>query len=111
MNATTNQPQLMDAAAEHLSAAARHAEANAHGDLTSPWHSLAGQIRLLAGGISPICDDDHATPRPIGVADHLSAALKALDSVPSESRPPDLVVWAWRIADLRSLVAAWTGQP
>ena len=44
MNATTECPQLLQLAAEHLMAAADHAEANACGDLTSPWHSLAGQI-------------------------------------------------------------------
>jgi len=44
---------------------------NPRGDLTSPWHSLAGgQIRLVAGGLSPTCDQEpgHATtvrrPRP-----------------------------------------------
>ena len=96
MNTTTDRPQLLDLAAEHLSAAARHAEANARGDLTSPWHSLAGQIRLIAGGVSPICDDKRAVPRPFGVQDHLDAALKVLDSIPSGIGPPDLVVWAWR---------------
>jgi hypothetical protein len=50
-------------------------------------------------------------PRPFGVHDHLDAALTVLDSLPSGSGPPDLVVWAWRVADLRSLVTAWTGQP
>ena len=111
MNTTTVCPQGLQLAAEHLTAAARHAEANAHGDLTSPWHSLAGQIRLIAGGISPVCDDDPDAPRSLGVQDHLDAALTALDSMPSGSGPPDLVVWAWRIADLRSLVTALTAQP
>ena len=105
MNTTTDRPQLLDLAAEHLAAAARHAE-----DPTSPWHSLAGQIRLMAGGVSPVCDNEQITPRPFGVQDHLDAALKVLDSIPSGLGPPDLVVWAWRVADLRSLVTAWAGQ-
>ena len=110
MNTTTDCPQLLDLAAEHLAAAAHHAEANARGDLTSPWHSLAGQIRLTAGGVSPICDEEQITPRPFGVRDHLDAALKVLDSIPPGLGPPDIGVWAWRVADLRSLVTAWAGQ-
>ena len=111
MNTTTDCLQGLQLAAEHLTAAAGHAEANACGDLTSPWHSLAGQIRLTAGGVSPICDDEQIMPRPFGVQDHLDAALTALDSIPSGLGPPDLVVWAWRIADLCSLVTAWAGEP
>jgi hypothetical protein len=110
MNATTECPQLLQLAAEHLMVAADHAEANACGDLTSPWHSLAGQIRLIAGGVGPVCDTESVLPRPFGVQDHLNAALTTLDSMPSGSGPPDLVVWARRVADLRSLVTAWTGQ-
>ena len=111
MNTATERPQLLDLAAEHLTAAARHAEANARGDLTSPWHSLAGQIRLMAGGVSPVCDDEQITPRPFGVQDHLDAALTVLDSIPSGLGPPDLVVWAWRVGDLRSLVELWGNEP
>jgi len=111
MNTATGRPQLLDLAAEHLTAAARHAEANACGDLTSPWHSLAGQIRLIAGGVSPVCDNEQITPRPVGVQDHLDAALTALDSIPPGLGPPDLVVWAWRVGDLRSLVELWGNEP
>ncbi|MHB8186297.1 MAG: hypothetical protein ACYDDU_09435 [Dermatophilaceae bacterium] len=115
MNTTTSSitdcPQLLDLAAEHLSAAARHAEANARGDLTSPWHSLAGQIRLIAGGISPVCDNEQITPRPFGVQDHLDAALTVLDSIPPGLGPPAIGVWTWRVADLRSLVTAWADEP
>jgi hypothetical protein len=111
MNATSEIPPGLQLAAEHLMAAADHAEANACGDLTSPWHSLAGQIRLIAGGISPVCDTEPVTPRPFGVHDHLDAALAILDSMPSGLRSDDLVVWAWQVADLSSLVTAWTGQP
>ena len=111
MNTTIDCPQLLDLAAEHLSAAARHAEANACGDLTSPWHSLAGQIRLIAGGVSPVCDIEQTTPRPFGVQDHLDAALTVLDSIPPGLGPPDLVVWAWRVADLRSLIELWGNEP
>ena len=111
MNTITDCTQLLDLAADHLAVAARHAEANACGDLTSPWHGLAGQIRLVAGGVAPICDDDEpVTSRPLGVEDHLSAALTVLDSIPSGLGPPDIGVWAWRVADLRSLVTAWAGQ-
>jgi hypothetical protein len=112
MNTTTiDHSPLMGLAGEHLAAAASHAEANACGDLTSPWHHLAGQIRLVASGVSPVCDDGPVTPRPFGVQDHLDAALIALDSILPGSGPPDLVVWAWRVADLRSLVNAWAGEP
>ena len=111
MDTTTSRPQWMDLAAEHLVAAAHHAEANAGGDVTSPWRSLAGQIRLVAGGISPVCDDKPVAPRPFGVHDRLDAALAALDSIPPGLAPPDLVVWAWRVAALRSLVNAWAGEP
>jgi len=81
MSTTTGRPRLMNLAGEHLAAAARHAEANAFGDLTSPWYSLAGQLRLVAGGVSPICGDEPVTPRPFSVQDHIDAALKALDSM------------------------------
>ena len=111
MDTTTDCNQLLDLAAEHLADAARHAEANACGDLASPWHSLAGQIRLLAGGVSPICGDEPLAARSFGVQDHLDAALTVLDSIPSGLGPPDLVVWAWRVAELRSLVALWGDQP
>jgi hypothetical protein len=111
MSTATGRPQVMNLAAEHLTAAARHAEANALGDMTSPRHSLAGQLRLVAGGISPVCDDQPVTPRPFGVQDHLDAALTALDSIPPGLGPPDLVVWAWRVADIRSLATAWVGEP
>ena len=112
MNTTTTTPQLLNLAAEHLAAAARHAEANSCGDLTSPWYSLAGQIRLIAGGVSPIgADEGPETTRPFGVQDHLDAALTVLDSFPSGQGPPDLVVWAWRVADLRHLVALLGDQP
>ena len=111
MNTAIDCPQLLDLAAEHLSAAARNAEANARGDLTSPWHSLAGQIRLIAGGVSPVCDNDQITPRPFGVQDHLDAALRVLDSIPPRLGPPDLVVWAWRVGDLRCLVELWGNEP
>ena len=112
MNTAVDRSQLLDLAADHLSAAARHAEANAGGDLTSPWHSLTGQIRLIAGGVSPSCDNEEpVTPRPFGVQDHLDAALTVLDSIPSGVGPPDLVVWAWRVADIRRLVTAWAGEP
>src|SRR5674476_563519 len=57
MNTITDCTQLLDLAADHLAVAARHAEANACGDLTLAWHSLAGQIRLVAGGVAPIYDD------------------------------------------------------
>jgi hypothetical protein len=110
-NTTTTRPPLMNLVAEHLAAAACHADANACGDVTSPWHSLAGQVRLVAGGVGPVCDDELVTPRPFGVQDHLDAALAALDSIPSGEGPPDLVVWAWRVADLRALVNAWAGEP
>jgi hypothetical protein len=111
MSTATGRPQVMNLAAEHLTAAARHAEANAPGDMTSPWHSLAGQLRLVAGGISPACDDQPVTPRPFGVQDHLDATLTALDSIPPGLGPPDLVVWVWRVADIRSLATAWVGEP
>lgn len=112
MSTSTDRRQLLELAAEHLAAAAGHAEANARGDLTSPWISLGGQIRLITGGISQICgDDEPVTPRPFGVQDHLDAALTVLDSIPSGQEPPDLVVWAWRVADLRSLVEAWDREP
>jgi hypothetical protein len=111
MNTAAARPQLMDLAAEHLAAAARQAEARSLGNLTSPWYSLAGQIRLIAGGISPVCDAEPHTSPPFGIQDHLGAALTALDSIPSELGPPDLVVWAWRVADLRSLVTAWADEP
>ena len=112
MGTITDCPQLLDLAAEHLTAAALHAQANACGDLTSPWHSLASQIRLVAGGVSPICNSDEpVTPRPFGAQDHLHAALTVLDSIPTGQGPPDLVVWASRVADLRCLVTAWPGEP
>jgi hypothetical protein len=111
LNTTTDCSKYLDLAAEHLATAASHAEANACGDLTSPWNSLAGQIRLIAGGISPVCDNEPVTPRPFGVQDHLDAALAVLDSMPSGLRPDDLVVWAWRVAELRRLVWLWGDQP
>lgn len=111
MNTAAARPALMDLAAEHLAAAARQAEARSLGKLTSPWYSLAGQIQLIAGGVSPVCDAEPLTARPFGIQDHLDEALTALDSIPSETGPPDLVVWAWRVADLRSSVTALAGEP
>ena len=65
MNTTNNCPQLLDLAAEHLTAAAHHAEANARGELTSPWHSFAGHLQHPAGGVSPVGDDEPVATRPL----------------------------------------------
>jgi hypothetical protein len=114
MNTTTFASALLDKAAGHLIAAAQHADnlAGPDADATSwPWSALAGQLRLVAAGLSTTAPAADIAPRPFGIQDHLDAALASLDQIAPLDGPPDLQLWAWRVVDLRSVLATMDGQP
>jgi hypothetical protein len=114
MNTTTFVSALLDKAAGHLSAAAQHADSLADADADaacSHWSALAGQLRLVGAGLSPTAPHAQITPRPFGVQDHLDAALASLDRIAPLDGPPDLQLWAWRVMDLRAVLATMGGQP
>jgi len=53
-----------------------------------PWSALAGQLRLVAAGLSRTARPAEITPRPFGIKDHLDAALASLDRIaPLDARP------------------------
>jgi hypothetical protein len=114
INKTTFATALLDKAAGHVSAAAQHADNLADADadgLSCVWAALAGQLRLVSGGLSLTAPPAEITPRPFGVQDHLDAALASLDRIAPLDGPPDLQLWAWRVADLRSVLATMDGRP
>ena len=114
MNTTTFVSALLDKAAGHLQAAAQHADNLANPDAdaaSSPWSALAGQLRLVGAGLSPTAPYVQITPRPFGIQDHLDAALASLDRIAPLDGPPDLQLWAWRVVDLRSVLATMGVQP
>ena len=51
------------------------------------------------------------TDRRVCSQDHLDAALASLDRIAPLDGPPDLQLWAWRIVDLRSVVASMDSRP
>lgn len=117
MDTTKFAPAMLDKAAGHLHAAALHAEtlADRHADATDggslSWMAFAGQLRLVSAGLSPTAKPGEVTPRPFGVRDHLNSALTSLDRIAPLDGPPDLQLWAWRIADLRSVLDSMGNQP
>lgn len=114
MNTTTFVSALLDKAAGHLQAAAQHADSLTHADAdgaSSSWSALAGQLRLVGAGLSPGAPYAQITPRPFGIQDHLDAALASLDRIAPLDGPPDLQLWAWRVVDLRSVLATMDGRP
>lgn len=114
MDTTTFASALLDKAASHLHAAAQHADnlADRDADGTSAlWSALAGQLRLVGAGLSPTSPPAEITPRSFGVQDHLDAALASLDRIAPLDGPPDLQLWAWRVVDLRSVVASMDSRP
>ena len=114
MDTTTFASALLDKAASHLHAAAQHADNLADRDAdgaSSLWSALAGQLRLVGAGLSPTAPPAQITPRSFGVPDHLDAALASLDRIAPLDGPPDLQLWAWRVVDLRSVVASMDSRP
>ena len=114
MDTTTFASALLDKAASHLHAAAQHADNLADQDpdgASSLWSALAGQLRLVFAFLPPPSPPSEITPRSFGVPDHLDAALASLDRIAPLDGPPDLQLWAWRIVDLRSVVASMDSRP
>jgi hypothetical protein len=101
MSADHHAGDLLDLAAGHLHAAADKAETLGSDDAFSDWHDLASQARLTASGVSH-SPRRTATPDTSLTAE-LTAALRVLDTVPIETGPPDLLLWAWHIRELRNL--------
>jgi hypothetical protein len=64
---------------------------------------LAGQIRLIANGLSLSPDPGPDTGRTSSVVAELRAALDALDRISPADGPPDLQVWAWHVSELLRL--------
>jgi hypothetical protein len=97
----------LDVAAGRLHAASDRAD-QLGTQLSSPdLLGLAGQIRLIANGLSlsPNHGPDH---RPgdgpaSSVVGELRAALDALDRISPADGPPDLQVWAWHVSELLRL--------
>ena len=114
MDTTTFASALLDKAASHLRAAAQHADNLADHDAdgaSSLWSTLAGQLRLVGAGLSPTPPPAQITPRPFGIHDHLDVALASLDQIAPLDGPPDLQLWAWRVADLRAVLDTMDSRP
>jgi|GEM_PF-1468745 len=118
MDTTTFTSALLEKAASHLQAAAQHADhlagpnAEPGGGGTSPlWSALAGQLRLVAAGLSPSAPTPQITARPFGIHDHLDAALASLEQIAPLDGPPDLQLWAWQVVDLRAAVNTMDDRP
>jgi hypothetical protein len=126
MDTATFASALLDKAASHLQAAAQHAEdladpnthpdADRHGDsgsdgTSASWSALAGQLRLVAAGLSPTAQTAPITARPFGIHDHLDAALASLEQIAPLDGPPDLQLWAWQVVDLRAAVNTMDDRP
>jgi hypothetical protein len=96
----TNASELLDRAAGHLHAAAHQIEELGHLDDSASLRAFAGQIRLNAAGLSsdPRPTDNQQVDRSI--PEQLQAALDTLDEIPPLEGPPDLLMWAWHVADL-----------
>ena len=94
---------VLDAAAGRLLAASDRAD-QLGTELDSPdLLGLAGQIRLIANGLSlspqPGPDEEKAS----SVVAELRAALDALDRISPADGPADLQVWAWHVSELLRL--------
>lgn len=117
MDANNVAPAMLDKAAGHLHAAALHAETLADRDADTTdgaplfWMGIAGQLRLVGAGLSPTAPAAEVTPRPLGIQDHLDSALASLDRIAPLDGPPDLQLWAWRVADLRSALKSMGDLP
>ena len=118
MDTATFASALLDRAASHLQAAAQHADnladLGAHlggGDTSASWSALAGQLRLVAAGLSPTAQTAPITARPFGIHDHLDAALASLEQIAPLDGPPDLQLWAWQVVDLRAAVNTMDDRP
>lgn len=100
-----NPTDLLDLAASHLATAADLADlADHHPDKGDEWAALAGQIRLVAAGLPTPADTQ--TGQGGTVAEHLAAAVDALDHIDPLDGPHDLQLWAWHIAELARLTPA-----
>ena len=96
----TTTAHILDAAAGRLLAASDRAD-QLGTELDSPdLQGLAGQIRLIANGLS-LTPDQGPDKRPAtSVVAELRAALDALDRISPADGPPDLQVWAWHVSEL-----------
>ena len=91
----------------HIDAAARQLEAAANGDVFSALLGLAGQLALIRGGIDPTVRAAADPNDRLGPVAHVDRALLLLDVVPACSGPPDLLVWALRLSDMRDALLAF----
>lgn len=94
---------LIELAAAHLRMAVIDATRRSDGDPFSRWHAYAGQLDLAAAGLS--IGPGH-TPQVADHADvltHLERARRALDLMPPDRGPTDVVLWCWQIAELTRL--------
>lgn len=101
-----NPTDLLDLAASHLGTAADLADhhSDRHTDNGDEWAALAGQIRLVAACLPTPADTQ--TGQGGTVAEHLAAAVDALDHIDPLEGPHDLQLWAWHIAELARLTPA-----
>jgi hypothetical protein len=94
---------VLDAAAGRLLAASDRAD-QLGSDLGSPdLLGLAGQIRLIANGLSLTPDQGPDKGPATSVVAELRAALDALDRISPADGPADLQVWAWHVSELLRL--------
>ena len=102
-------PQFAAAAVE-LRRAADLAELRSEDNPFSHWAALAGQLRLVAAGLSPLGHPPASSPAGPAKGDGdlggcLSAASAALDGISPTDAPEDLAFWIGHIDDLNALVA------
>lgn len=101
---TTN---TLDLAAAHVATAADLLEdQDTSEELFSPTRSLAAQLALIGNGISPGIAPATSTLGAASVVGHVDQALMLMDSLDPEDAPPDEVIWALRLQELRPRVTA-----
>ena len=103
----TSTANTLDLAAAHVATGAELLEAQDTSEgLFSPARSLAAQLALIGNGISPGITPVEGILDSASAVSHVDQALMLMDSLDPRDAPPDLVVWALRLHELRPRVTA-----